>query len=132
MVSGIANEHTSENTASQGEKSKAVWTRNKIRTILVDVLVKMQEMGGNNLPEFTDRLFIMQEMERFDSLVAVDAITELSVRLEEYLPDDLFYDPVTLRPLTLGQTVERIYEILKDNALAASSHSITQGKASEA
>lgn len=89
---------------------------NTIRDTLLEVLTEIQNLGGNELPEFTDDLRPLEEIVQFDSLVALDAVLMLSERFETELPDDLFYDPTTHRPSTLGQIIERIRGFLSGGA----------------
>ncbi len=85
-----------------------------VRQAIVNAVTEIQEAGGSEVPQFTDELRLMSEVPRFDSLTGVEVITALSEILDADLPDDLFYDPDTLVPSSLGEIVERVLEILNE------------------
>jgi len=82
-------------------------TRSEAKEILTQVLVEIQELGGEEVPEIDDRTCPMEDLADFDSLGAVEAVTRLSERLSEELDPTLFWEKVgTL--LTVGEIVDRI------------------------
>lgn len=71
------------------------------------MLVEIQELGGEEVPEIDDETCPMEDLADFDSLGAVEAVTRLSERLSEELDPTLFWKKDgTL--LTVGKIVDRI------------------------
>lgn len=82
-------------------------TRSEAREILTQVLVEIQELGGEEVPEIDDETCPMEDLADFDSLGAVEAVTRLSERLSEELDPTLFWKKDgTL--LTVEEIVDRI------------------------
>ncbi len=71
------------------------------------MLVEIQELGGEEVPEIDEETCPMEDLADFDSLGAVEAVTRLSERLSEELDPTLFWKKDgTL--LTVGEVVDRI------------------------
>ncbi len=81
--------------------------RSEVKEILTEVLVEIQELGGEEMPEIGDETCPMEDLADFDSLGAVEAVTQLSERLSGELDPTLFWKKDgTL--LTIEEIVERI------------------------
>lgn len=86
---------------------KTVVTRDDVRAVLTEVLVEIQDLGGEEMPEISDDTCPMEDLADFDSLSAVEAVTQLSERLSEELDPTLFWNKDgTL--LKVGEIVDRI------------------------
>ena len=86
-------------------------TRSEAKEILTQVLVEIQELGGEEVPEIDEETCPMEDLADFDSLGAVEAVTRLSERLSEELGPTLFWKKDgTL--LTVGEVVDRICRTL--------------------
>lgn len=71
------------------------------------MLVEIQELGGEEVPEIDEETCPMEDLADFDSLGAVEAVTQLSERLSGELAPTLFWKKDgTL--LTVGEVVDRI------------------------
>lgn len=82
-------------------------TRSEVTEILAEVLAEIQELGGEEVPEIGDETCPMQDLADFDSLSAVEAVTQLSEKLSEELDPTLFWNKDgTL--LTVEEIVDRI------------------------
>lgn len=74
---------------------------------MAEVLAEIQELGGEEVPEIGDETCPMQDLADFDSLSAVEAVTQLSEKLSEELDPTLFWNKDgTL--LTVEEIVDRI------------------------
>lgn len=86
-------------------------TRDEVRAILTKVLVEIQELGGEEVPEIDDEVCPMKDLADFDSLSAVETVTQLSERLTEELDPTLFWrKDGTL--LTVEEIVDRICQTI--------------------
>lgn len=74
---------------------------------MTKVLVEIQELGGEEVPEIDDDTCPMEDLADFDSLGAVEAVTQLSERLSEELDPTLFWKKDGT-PLKVEQIVDRI------------------------
>lgn len=82
-------------------------TRSEVTEILAEVLAEIQELGGEEVPEIGDETCPMQDLADFDSLSAVEAVTQLSEKLSEELDPTLFWNKDgTL--LTVEEIVDQI------------------------
>jgi acyl carrier protein len=86
---------------------KTVATRDEVRAMLTEVLAEIQDLGGEEIPEIGDETCPMKDLADFDSLTAVEAVTQLSERLSEELDPTLFWKKDGT-PLTVEGIVERI------------------------
>ena len=75
--------------------------------MLTEVLVEIQDLGGEEVYEIGDETCPMKDLADFDSLSAVEAVTQLSERLSEELDPTLFWKKDGT-PLTVEEIVERI------------------------
>jgi acyl carrier protein len=82
-------------------------TRSEVKEILIEVLVEIQELGGEEVPEIGDETCPMEDLAYFDSLGAVEAVTQLSERLSGELDPTLFWKKDGT-PLTVEEIVDRI------------------------
>jgi len=82
-------------------------TRDEVKEILTEVLVEIQELGGEEIPQIDEETCPMRDLADFDSLGAVEAVTQLSERLSQELDPTLFWKKDgTL--LTVGEIVDRV------------------------
>lgn len=82
-------------------------TRDEVKETLTEVLVEIQELGGEEVPQIDDETCPMRDLADFDSLGAVEAVTRLSERLSGEIDPTLFWKKNgTL--LTVGEIVDRI------------------------
>lgn len=58
---------------------------------MTEVLVEIQDLGGEEVPDIGDETCPMKDLADFDSLSAVEAVTQLSERLSEELDPTLFW-----------------------------------------
>jgi acyl carrier protein len=86
---------------------KATVTRDEVRAVLAEVLVEIQDLGGEEVPEIDDETCPMKDLADFDSLGAVEAVTQLSERLSEELDPTLFWQEDGT-PLKVEEIVDRI------------------------
>lgn len=86
---------------------KAAVTRDEVRAVLSDVLIEIQDMGGEEVPELDDETCPMEDFADFDSLSAVEAVTQLSERLSKELYPTLFWGQDGT-PLKVEGIVDRI------------------------
>ena len=82
-------------------------TRSEVKEILTQVLVEIQELGGEEVPEIGDETCPMEDLPDFDSLGAVEAVTQLSETLSEELDPTLFWWKDGT-PLTVEEIVDRV------------------------
>ncbi len=90
---------------------KAIATRDEVREVLAEVLVEIQDLGGEVVPEIGDETCPMEDLADFDSLSAVEAVTEFSERLSEELDPTLFWKKDGT-PLRVEEIVDRICRII--------------------
>lgn len=74
---------------------------------MVEVLVELQDLGGEGLSEIGDETRPMQDLADFDSLVAVESVAQLSERLDEELEPTLFWNEDGT-PIKIEEIVDRI------------------------
>lgn len=86
---------------------KAAVTSDDVRKVLVEVLVELQELGGEGMSEVGDETCPMQDLVDFDSLSAVEAVAQLSERLGEELEPTLFWNKDGT-PIKIEEIVDRI------------------------
>lgn len=82
-------------------------TRDEVRAVLTEVLIEIQDLGGEESPEIGDETCPMEDLADFDSLSAVEAVTQLSERLSEELDPTLFWSKDGT-PLKVEEIVDRI------------------------
>jgi acyl carrier protein len=87
-------------------KEKAT-TRDEVTAVLAEVLVEIQDLGGEEVPEIDVETCPMKDLADFDSLGAVEAVTQLSERLSEELDPTLFWQEDGT-PLKVEEIVDRI------------------------
>lgn len=75
--------------------------------MLTEVLVEIQDLGGEEVPEIGGETCPMRDLADFDSLSAVEALTQLSDRLSEELDPTLFWEK-DRTPLKVKEIVDRI------------------------
>jgi len=86
-------------------------TRDEVRTILTEVLVEIQELGGEEVPDIENDTCPMEDLADFDSLGAVEAVTQLSERVSEKLAPTLFWKKDGTA-LNVEQIVDRICQTI--------------------
>lgn len=86
---------------------KTAMARDEVRAVLTEVLVEIQDLGGEEVPEIDDETCPMKDLADFDSLSALEAVTELSERLSEELDPTLFWKKDGT-PLKVEEIVDRI------------------------
>ncbi|QIN78298.1 hypothetical protein GBA65_06975 [Rubrobacter marinus] len=86
---------------------KTAMTRDEVRAVLTEVLVEIQDLGGEEVPEIDDQTCPMKDLADFDSLSAMEAVTQLSERLSEKLDPTLFWQK-DRTPLSIEEIVDRI------------------------
>lgn len=81
-----------------------------IRAALLKVLTTIQSSSGHELPELTDSLKPLEDLDDFDSEVWPIASGMLQVELGINIPakTNIFRDPVSRKALTVGQIVGQI------------------------
>ena len=81
-----------------------------IRAALVKVLTTIQTSSGKALPDLTDSLKPLNDLEDFNSEVWPIASGMLQVELNIQIPGkvNVFQDPATSKALTIAQIVQRI------------------------
>jgi acyl carrier protein len=102
-------------SSSCSQTASRDWTLKAVRDTLIETLTQIQQMGGNDIPAFTDGLTIMQELANFDSLISIEAVLILTEVYGINIPDDIFQDSVNLCPLTLVEVVNRIHSLIHSN-----------------
>ncbi len=78
---------------------------------MTEVLVEIQDLGGEEMPEIGNETCPMKDLADFDSLSAVEAVTQLSERLSEELVPTLFWKKDGT-PLKVEEIVERICQTI--------------------
>jgi acyl carrier protein len=86
---------------------KTAVTDDEVRAVLVEVLIEIQDLGGEEVPEIDDETCPMKDLADFDSLGAVEVVTQLSERLSEELDPTLFWRKDGT-PLKVEEIVDRI------------------------
>lgn len=82
-------------------------TRDELREALVEVLVEIQEFSGEETPDIGEVTCPMNDLADFDSLSAIEAITQLSERLSHELDPKLFWSEEGT-PLRIKEIVDRL------------------------
>lgn len=85
--------------------------RDELRGVLVEVLVEIQELSGEETPDIGEDTRPMVDLADFDSLSAAEAIVQLSQRLSLKLNPKLF-QPEGDKPLTIGEITDRLCQIM--------------------
>src|SRR5947209_7277656 len=68
-----------------------ITTCDQVREVLIEVLIEIQALGGEEIPKIEDETCPMEDFADFDSLTAVEAVTQLSERLSKELDPTLFW-----------------------------------------
>ncbi len=82
--------------------------RYEVREVLIEVLVEIQELSGEEVPEIGDDTRPMDDLADFDSLIAVEATTQLSERLSQEELDPMLFFSKNDTPLRVEEIVDRI------------------------
>jgi acyl carrier protein len=90
---------------------KTAMTRDEVRTILTEVLVEIQKLGGEEVPEIENDTCPMEDIADFDSLGAVEAVTQLSEGVSAELAPTLFWKKDGTA-LNIEQIVDRICQTI--------------------
>jgi hypothetical protein len=90
-----------------------------IRQDLINVITQIQEWGDQTIPDFTDAMILLYEVEQFDSILLIEATTLLAQKLSESfqvdniaLPGEILFALRQQAPLTLGQCIDKVYHHL--------------------
>lgn len=86
---------------------KAALTSDDVRKVLLEVLIELQDLGGEGMSEIGDETCPMRDLADFDSLIAVEVVAQLSERLSEELEPTLFWSEDGT-PVKVEDIVDRI------------------------
>jgi acyl carrier protein len=90
---------------------KTAMTRDEVKTMLTEVLVQIQNLGGEEVSEIGEETCPMKDLADFDSLSAVEAVTQLSERMSKNLEPTLFWKKDGT-PLKVEEIVDRLCQTI--------------------